>query len=214
MTKKKYFSLSSQRKRGSRNKILKIWIPAYAGMTISMNLKSQLESLLYITPRPLKVRDFEKWTKAKPEEIRTALAELATAYKGSDHGVLLQHQGDEYQLSTTPDNVELIREFIKEETTGELTKPQLETLTVISYRAPIAKSELDAIRGVNCALIIRNLLIRGLVKSHEERGELVYEPTLDFLKFLGVADTSELPDFERLRGADIFKQLLEEKKSS
>ncbi len=177
-----------------------------------MNLKSQIESLLYITPRPLKVRDFEKWTKAKPEAIRTALTEIVASYKGAERGVLLQKSGDEYQLATTPENTELIREFIKEETTGELTKPQLETLTVISYRAPITKSELDAIRGVNCALIIRNLLIRGLIKSHEERGELVYEPSIDFLKFLGVADASELPDFERLRGADIFNQLLQEKK--
>ena len=177
-----------------------------------MNLKSQLESLLYITPRPLKVRDFEKWTKAKPDAIRAALKELIEAYKISDRGVVIQHQGDEYQISTTALNAELIREFIKEETTCELTKPQLETLTVISYRAPITKSELDAIRGVNCALILRNLLIRGLVKSHEERGELVYEPTLDFLKFLGVAETSELPDYERLNGHDIFKKVLEEKK--
>ncbi len=177
-----------------------------------MNVKSQLESLLYITPRPLKVRDFEKWTKAKPEAIRTALAELMASYKGDERGVCLQKSGDEYQLATTPANTELIREFIKEETTGELTKPQLETLTVISYRAPITKSELDAIRGVNCALILRNLLIRGLVKSHEEQGELVYEPTMDFLKFLGVGDASELPDYERLRNQDIFKQVLEEKK--
>ena len=177
-----------------------------------MSIKSELESLLYITPRPLKVRDFEKWTKAKPEVIRSALKELVEAYKMGERGVVVQHQGDEYQLATTAENTELIREFIKEETTGELTKPQLETLTVISYRAPITKSELDAIRGVNCALILRNLLIRGLVKSHEERGELVYEPTLDFLKFLGVADTSELPDYERLNGHDIFKKVLEEKK--
>ena len=177
-----------------------------------MNLKAQIESLLYITPRPLKVRDFEKWTKAKPDAIRVALKELIDAYKAGERGVVVQHQGDEYQLATTSDNTALIREFIKEETTGELTKPQLETLTVISYRAPITKSELDAIRGVNCALILRNLLIRGLVKSHEERGELVYEPTLDFLKFLGVADTRELPDYERLNGHDIFKQVLEEKK--
>lgn len=178
-----------------------------------MSLVSQLESLLYISPRPLKVREFEKWTKAKPELIKAALTELSEEYKKADRGVMLQQQGDEYQLSTAKANTALVQEFIKAETTGELTKPQLETLTVISYRAPISKSELEAIRGVNCGLILRNLLIRGLVKSHEERGEVVYEPTLDFLKFLGLRATSELPDYERLSQHDIFKQLLEEKKS-
>lgn len=178
-----------------------------------MSLISELESLLYISPRPLKVREFEKWTKAKPEAIKTALSELSEQYKKDGRGVMIQHQGDEYQFSTAKENTALAQEFIKEETTGELTKPQLETLTVISYRAPITKSELEAIRGVNCGLIIRNLLIRGLIKSHEERGETMYEPTLDFLKFLGLCGVEELPDYERLSQHEIFKQLLEEKKS-
>jgi len=59
----------------------------------------------------------------------------------------------------------LLKILLKDETTGELTKPSIETLTIIAYRGPIAKYELERIRGINCSLILRNLILRGLAEE-------------------------------------------------
>lgn len=134
-------------------------------------------------------------TAAGKEEVRAALAELTTDY--AERGIEILKIEDEYQISTTPDNAKLIRDFVRDETTGELTRPSLETLTIVAYRGPITKAELEQIRGINCSLILRNLLIRGLVEVKGD-GEQKYNITFDFLRFLGVKSVVELPDFEKL----------------
>ena len=84
----------------------------------------------------------------------------------------------------------------------------MEALTIIAYRGPIAKGDLDKIRGVNCALILRNLLLRGLIESKEVKGEDYYQVSLDFIKFLGVSDVSQLPDYQRLHNEVTVEQVL------
>jgi len=134
-------------------------------------------------------------TGAAEDEARAALAELAADY--AERGIQILKIDDEYQMSTGPDNAKLIRDFVKDETTGELTRPSLETLTIIAYRGPITKAELEQIRGINCSLILRNLLIRGLVEAKGDGGQK-YNITFDFLRFLGVKSVVELPDYEKL----------------
>ena len=105
----------------------------------------------------------------------------------------------------------MVQEFIKDETSGELTRPSLEALTVIAYRGPVSKIDLDRIRGVNCALILRNLMLRGLVeaKNDKKKSETYYNITLDFIRFLGISDIKELPDYERLSKDDTIDRVLE-----
>lgn len=160
-----------------------------------MTLKSKIESLLFISAHPLSERKIAELTGAGADEIKTAMEELGAEY--AEKGVRILRIEQEYQMSTSPDNSEIIRDFIKDETTGELSRPSLETLTIIAYRGPITKAELEQIRGVNCSLILRSLLIRGLVEVKGD-GEQKYNITLDFLRFLGINSVNELPDFERL----------------
>jgi len=68
-------------------------------------------------------------------------------------------------MTTAKESSEIVEKFLKEELTGEMTRPQLETLTIIAYRGPMTKMEIEQIRGVNCSLILRNLLMRGLVEA-------------------------------------------------
>ncbi len=173
-------------------------------------LKSQLESLLFIAAKPLTVKQLSEWLAVKPDQITAVCAELAQDYKDNERGIQLTCSGDKYQLVSAPDNAAAVQKFIAEETSGELSRPSLEALTIIAYRGPVAKFELDKIRGVNCALILRNLLIRGLIESKEERGETYYSVSLDFLRFLGVTNVQALPDYERLHALDTINQLLEE----
>ena len=120
------------------------------------------------------------------------------------------------QMVTAGYNAKLVKDFIKEETTGELTRAALETLTIVAYRGPITRAELEQIRGVNCAVILRHLLIRGLVESIENKKKMqtTYNVTFDFLRFLGLNQQSELPDYDKLNSSESLQRMLEAAKQS
>ncbi|MCF7820456.1 MAG: SMC-Scp complex subunit ScpB [Candidatus Pacebacteria bacterium] len=164
-----------------------------------MSLKSKIESLLFVSPKPLSVNDLAKSLKAEKKEVENNLQQLQNYYHDHDSGLQLISTSGKYQLTSAVNNSEIVRDFLAAETSGELSQPSLETLTIIAYRGPISKTELERIRGVNCSLILRNLLIRGLVEEQKSRSEeKIYNVSLDFLRYLGVDDLKQLPDYERL----------------
>lgn len=116
-------------------------------------------------------------------------------------------------MTTAPEHAELVASFVEEDLHGELTRPQLEALTVIAYRGPITKSELEQVRGVHCGLILRNLMMRGLIQTEEDPAKLqmVYTVTMDFLRTLGVASVAELPEYEALHKEETIDRLLADK---
>lgn len=164
-----------------------------------MNLKSQIESLLFVSLKSLGVKEIAALTKAEPAEVEKALADLAADYENNGRGLALIAANSRYQLTTAPGNAALIKLFLQDETSGELSQPSLEALTIIAYRGPIAKLELDRIRGVNCSLIIRNLLLRGLIEEKFEKSanEYFYAVTPDFIRWLGLGGVEKLPDYEK-----------------
>ena len=176
-----------------------------------MPLKSKIESLLFITTKPLVVKRLADLTKSKVKEVEEVLKELMSEYNQKDKGVQIIKSGSSYQMVTQPDNAKLIKDFVKEEITGELTRPQLEALTIITYRGPITKPELEQIRGVNCSLILRNLMIRGLIELKEDKKKMqaFYNITPDFIRHLGINDVSELHDYEKLNKSEVLEKLLE-----
>lgn len=175
------------------------------------SLRSKIESLLFISAKPMSLRQLSEAAKVKEAEVKAAGDGLVEDYKNSQAGIQIIKNGSKYQMVSAPENSQLVRDFINDETTGELSRPSLETLTIIAYRGPIAKADLDRIRGVNCSLILRNLLIRGLVevKTRKEDEEQIYSVSLDFVRFLGINDVSELPDFQRLSQDDLIDRILE-----
>ncbi len=180
-----------------------------------MGIKSQLESILFISAKPMGVKQLAELLGKASEEIKQAGDELVEEYRNQDRGVQIIKDGSHYQMASSPDNAKVVRDFIKDETTGELSKPSLEALTIIAYRGPIAKTDLDRIRGVNCSLILRNLLIRGLIegKPDKTKGQVCYNVTLDFVRFLGISDISQLPDYEKLSQDDAIDRLLNKSES-
>ncbi len=179
-----------------------------------MNLESQMESLLFIAAKPLSFKKLAELLKCDVLEVKEATEKIKIKYNQENFGIKVLQEGNEIQMATHPENSALIKEYLKDEMTGELTRPSLEALTVIAYRGPITKLELEQIRGVNCSLILRNLLLRGLIKEEtdEARAQNVYSPTFDFLRFLGISETKELPDYEKLHSHDLLEKLLNDLK--
>lgn len=179
-----------------------------------MNTKSQIESLLFISAKPMNVKQLSDLIEKPAPEIKKACEELEEDCKKENRGVQIIKNNDKYQMTSSQENAKTVQKFMQNETTGELTRPSLETLTIIAYRGPVSKIDLDRIRGVNCSLILRNLLIRGLIeeKNDKKKREAYYNITFDFMRFLGVNNINELPDYEKLNKDDTIDKMLENSK--
>lgn len=175
-----------------------------------MILEGKIESLLFASPRPLTLRRLGELTDAPPDEVGAAVQALAEQLNTTDRGITIIQHGQQVQMVTSPVNSGMITAFLKEEQAGELTKPALETLTIIAYRGPISKIQLDTIRGVNCSLILRHLMVKGLVetKAHKDKLQSSYQVTMDFIRYLGLNQITELPEYEQLNRDATLDRLL------
>ena len=181
-----------------------------------MNIKSQIESLLFASVKPVAISELAKALSISTSNIKNALDELKADYETREAGIALINNGTRYQLATASYNAKLVKDFLKSEVSGELSQPSLETLTIIAYRGPISKLEIERIRGVNCSLIIRNLLLRGLIEEDYDKKKDIsfYNVSLDFIRFLGISQREELPDFTKLSTTDTISRYLEDKESA
>ena len=160
-------------------------------------LTSKIEAVLFFKNEPLTHKELSKILNIEIEKINPALNELQETYK--DRGIVLVNTGEEISFGTHPGHSLMIETLQKEELSRDLGRAGLETLTIILYKGPISRREIDYIRGVNSGFILRNLLIRGLIERTESvTGErsFSYKPTLALYEFLGISKKKDLPEFE------------------
>ena len=176
-----------------------------------MDITSVLESVLFVASKPLAIKKIAKALRADISKIEESLLSLEQKYTDTA-GIHIVRVGDTVQMITNPENTEAVEAFVKNEIQGELTKAQLETLTVVAYRGPITRPEIEEIRGVNCAVILRNLMIRGLVTEHDNKERVlpVYELSIDALRHLVVSSISDLPDYKSFQNHEHLNQETEE----
>lgn len=169
-----------------------------------MNIRkitSVLESILFISGEPITAEQISKAMDLSREEVERGLEELVKKYRDTDSGLNLVLKGDFVQLVTCANNAEYIDKFSKSAMQESLSKAALEVLSVIAYRGPLSRAEIEAIRGVNCSVTLRNLLIRELVERTENKDDArgyVYSVSLQFLKEIGLQKISDLPDYDAL----------------
>lgn len=163
-------------------------------------LKGKIESVLFIATKPMNLRNISKVIQASDTDVRQAVESLAAERNASTSGIHVLINGDDVQLVTNPAYAEIVSAMTAVELDQELTRPSLETLTIIAYRGPVTKPEIEAIRGVNCSLILRNLLMRGLVEERDDavKMQASYRLSADALRFFGVHKVEELPDYGTL----------------
>lgn len=165
-----------------------------------VSLFSQLESILFVASKTLTVEQLAKATGVSVDKIIDAIETLKVKYNHDDSGIRIITSENTIQMGTSAENADVVEQFVKDEVAGELTKAQLETLTVIAYRSPITRPELEQIRGVNCSIIIRNLLMRGLLEEQESTEKLmpVYLVSTEALRHLGIDSVEKLPEYDIL----------------
>ncbi|MBT3816723.1 MAG: SMC-Scp complex subunit ScpB [Candidatus Magasanikbacteria bacterium] len=165
-----------------------------------MELLSSLEAVLFVASKPLSVKKLAKALDISIDDVSETLETLETKYNHESSGIHLFFSGDTVRMGTNPAYADVVDQFISYDIGGDLTKAQLETLTVIAYRGPITRPELEEIRGVNCAIILRNLLMRGLISEKQDEEKLlpVFVLSVLALSHLGISSMDELPQYDEL----------------
>jgi len=154
-----------------------------------MNLDAQIEAILFFKAEPMKLAKIAELLNVSEVAVGEALTTLEQKLEG--RGVILIRKDGEATLGTAPETSELIDKMVKEDLSKDLGKATLETLTIILYRSPVSKPEIDYVRGVNSNYILRSLLVRGLIEKipkPDDQRSFLYRPTFQLLEHLGISD--------------------------
>ncbi len=163
-----------------------------------LTIASKIEAILFVSGEEMSVQKIRKTLgdEVAESEIIAEIEKLQEAYQGK--GIRILMKDGKVQMVSAPEHAEVIHALVKSHLTEELTPAALETLACIAYREPIAKQEIDELRGVNSIFSLRALLMRGLIektkKGDDARTEY-YRVTLDLLKKLGIEKITDLPDY-------------------
>lgn len=163
-----------------------------------LQLVTIIEGLLFVASEPVTMQYLADVVERPLGQVETALEQLKEAYR--QRGMRLQRQGQKVQLVSAPELTDYIERFLGLSISGKLSTPAMETLTIIAYRQPITRPEIEAIRGVNSDGVLRTLLSKGLV---EEVGRLdtvghpsLFGTTFEFLRYFGLESLADLPELE------------------
>ena len=171
-----------------------------------MELKRIIEAILFVSGRPVSLATFyKKLEGCSAPDIEAALSELLAEYNYSDRALEIVQVSGGYQMRTKLDYKEWVKRFVKEKDV-ELTRSVLETLAVIAYKQPVAKREVDALRGVDSSRAVKHLLERKLIEiagRNEDDGKpIVFRTTSRFLEVYGLRGLGDLPTAKELQALE------------
>lgn len=176
-------------------------------MSIS-EIKSAIESLLFVYGEPLTAKKMSNIMEVTLDEVKEALGLLLEEYTEEQKGIFIVEVNNAYQFATSKHNYEYVQRLCKYSHSKGLTKVSAEVLAIIAYKQPITKFQIDSIRGVKSDKPLQQLIDRELVcvKGRLEQigRPMIYGTTDMFLKAFGFKNLKELPDIEEFIGADVF----------
>lgn len=167
--------------------------------------ESIIESILFASDRPVSlasINEVFKGTNIKKNHIRKLVDNLSVEYAGGRRGVTLEEVTGGYQLRTKIDNMNFLKGTVRARP-FKLSGPALETLSIVAYKQPVIKSEIDQIRGVESGHLLRALMEKGLC-SFEGKAETLpgrpmqYGTTRKFLEIFGLRNLKELPTLSQI----------------
>jgi segregation and condensation protein B len=170
-------------------------------MPKSKNLKSILESLLFVAEKPVSVKELAGVTGNMISDVQNTLLEIEKEY--SDRGIRMVRKGEYLSFVSAPENAKEVSALLNEELRHDLSQAALETLAVVTYKQPLTRMEIEEIRGVNSDQIVRSLMIRGLITEvgrKEAIGKpILYGTTMEFVQYFGLNTEESLPKIDELQ---------------
>ncbi len=161
------------------------------------SLKCVLESLIFVSDRPVTPKKLARAARATVAEVQPLLDELVADYQ--HRGIHLYFVAGGYQFRSARESADFVKTLVAPKPI-RLTRAQLETLAIVAYRQPITRPEVDDVRGVDSGSSLKMLAERGLVKILGRKDEpgrpLVYGTTPGFLEFFGMSSLKDLPTLQ------------------
>ena len=166
-------------------------------------LQNHIEALIFCSPTPIKVIDIkaclsEMFGADVPEEdIINAIKRIEEKFQQDEFSFQLNKSAGGYQFLTKPAYQTSIGILLKQQSKKRLSTSAMETLSIIAYRQPVSRTEIENIRGVNCDYAVQKLLDKGLIeitgKAETIGRPMLYGTTLKFMEYFGINDITELP---------------------
>lgn len=164
----------------------------------SVRMKGIIEAVLFAAGDPIAVKDLSAILNIGEKQLKNIIAEMIQDYKKDSRGVHIVEFNNKIQLCTKPEYGEYIKKLIKPDNRQNLSQAALETLSIIAYKQPITRTEIDEIRGVRSDRAVATLLERGLIRENGRKDApgrpILYVTTDDFLKYFGFKNIKELPE--------------------
>ena len=166
-------------------------------------LKSIIENVLLAADQPVHLGELEKifLNEEDKKPLKSILEELKKEYESRNLQIL--EVADGYQLCTRHEFNDWIRKFLKLDRSSRLSQPSLDTLSIIAYKQPLTRQEVDEIRGVDSSGVIKTLLEKKVIGPAGRKKVLgrpiMYRTTQKFLEYFGLKDLSDLPTLEDLK---------------
>ncbi len=172
-------------------------------------VEKQIEAILFWRGESMTIPELCRALKQPSGEVRRALQTLTEKLSG--RGIALIQAGDDIALATAPETHALIERLRKDELSRDLGKAALETLSIVLYKGEVRRRDIDYIRGVNSAAILRSLLIRGLIERVHSADDdapmrdakagrvFLYRTTVELLSLLGIRNAENLPECAAIR---------------
>lgn len=182
-------------------------------------LKSIIEGLLFMAgDEGLNIKQISEITEQRPEVIEEAMNDLRADFERSKRGLQIVAIAGMYELATLPEHAPYFEKMAYSPSRSSLSQAALETLSIVAYRQPITRVEIEEIRGVKSDRAIQTLTNKGLIEEvgrAEAIGRpILYGTTKSFLDYFGLSTIKDLPDssaFEQMDGLEEETQLLFEK---
>jgi segregation and condensation protein B len=171
------------------------------------SLRAVIEAIIYVAEEPLTVAQIAAALGHSAERVKQLVEQVAAEFEKPEHGVAVREVAGGYKMATKPEHHEAVRAFAKSlKPPLKLSLAALETLAVIAYKQPVTVPEIQEIRGVQGAGVVKTLLDRKLVAPAGRKNvvgkPILYKTTKEFLIQFGLKDLTELPslkEFEEIR---------------
>lgn len=174
--------------------------PQNSNMTQKPPIEVEIEAALFFRGGAITIKELSSQIGLSKEETETGITSLTMSLEG--RGVRVVREGGTVALATAPETHELIEKMRREELEGPLGKAGLETISIVIFRGPISRSDIEYVRGVNCSSILRSLLIRGLIERIEntsDKRSFLYRATAELPAYLGVGALTDIPGYTQTR---------------
>ena len=155
-----------------------------------------VEALIFAADGPIKVERIAEALDLEQVEICAAIEALEADYEEHPRGFFMQEVSGGYQLRTRPEYADYLRK-LGQSRPFKFSRPALESLSIIAYRQPVTRSEVEYLRGVDSGSVVKTLLekrlIRILGKKDVPGKPMIYGTTTEFLQLFGLSDLAALP---------------------